>query len=378
MTEPLKRVVVAFGTRPEATKMAPVIFGLRQQPGIETIVLSTGQHKQQLEDGLKIFGITPDHDLDVMTDRQTLPGLMGKIVPLAAEKLKELRADYVLVHGDTLSSFAVALAAFFERIPVGHVEAGLRSFNMNEPFPEEANRRLTDVLTDLDLPPTIGAAENIAREGKINPNIVVTGQTEVDAVLFASARGELPSLPTGKRIVAMTMHRRENLPFMADLAGALARVARAHPECHFVYPVHLNPAVREAVYPALKPLENFSLLEPLEFGSMAALMRASSLIVTDSGGLQEGGATLGVPVVVLRNVTERPEGLAVGALTLAGTDPERVFDVIHELLSSETALAKMQNRPNPYGDGNAGVRCARAVAWRLGLAVRPEDWISSV
>jgi UDP-N-acetylglucosamine 2-epimerase (non-hydrolysing) len=370
----VKRVVVAFGTRPEATKMAPVIFGLRQQPGIETIVLSTGQHKEQLLDGLKIFGITPDHDLEVMTERQTLPGLMGKIVPLAAEKLKELKADYVLVHGDTLSSFAVALSAFFERIPVGHVEAGLRSFNLAEPFPEEANRRLTDVLTDLDLPPTRGAAQNILNEGKVNPNLVVTGQTEVDAVLYASARGELPSLPHGKRIVAMTMHRRENLPFMADLAAAIARVARAHPECHFVYPVHLNPAVREAVYPALRPLENFSLLEPLEFGSMAALMRASRLIVTDSGGLQEGGATLGVPVVVLRNVTERPEGLAVGALRLAGTDPEQVFTMIDDLLSNDAELAKMQGRPNPYGDGHAGVRCAQAVAWRLGLADRPADW----
>ncbi|NJK43858.1 MAG: UDP-N-acetylglucosamine 2-epimerase (non-hydrolyzing) [Pleurocapsa sp. SU_196_0] len=378
MTQPRKRVVVAFGTRPEATKMAPVIFALRQQPGIHTIVLSTGQHKQQLEDGLKIFGITPDVDLEVMTERQTLPGLMGKIVPLAADKLRELEADYVLVHGDTLSSFAVALAAYFERIPVGHVEAGLRSHNMNEPFPEEANRRLTDVLTDLDLPPTKGAAQNILNEGKVNPNVVITGQTEVDAVLYASARGELPALPTGKRIVAMTMHRRENLPFMADLAGAMARVARAHPECHFVYPVHLNPAVRDAVYPALRPLENFSLLEPLEFGSMAALMRASSLIVTDSGGLQEGGATLGVPVVVLRNVTERPEGLEVGALKLAGTDPEQVFAVIHELLSSDEALAAMTNRPNPYGDGRAGERCAQAVAWRLGLRERPEEWVSSV
>jgi UDP-N-acetylglucosamine 2-epimerase (non-hydrolysing) len=249
----MKKVVVAFGTRPEATKMAPVIFALRQLVGLETIVLSTGQHKEQLLDGLRIFGITPDVDLSVMTERQTLPSLMGKIVPLAAEKLRELQADYVLVHGDTLTSFAVCLAAFFERIPVAHVEAGLRSFNMAEPFPEEANRRLTDVLTDLDLPPTRGAAENILREGKIKPNIVVTGQTEVDAVLYASTRGTLPDIPTDKRIVAMTMHRRENLPHMADLATTLARVAKAHPECHFVYPVHLNPAVREAVYPKLQP-----------------------------------------------------------------------------------------------------------------------------
>lgn len=369
-----KRVVLAFGTRPEAIKMAPVIFALRKQAGIETIVLSTGQHRTQLEDALRVFGIEPDSDLRVMTDRQTLPDLMGRIVPAAAAKLKELRADYVMVHGDTLTTFAVTLAAFFEHIPVAHVEAGLRSFNMLEPFPEEANRRLTDVLTDLDLPPTHTSKENLLREGKPAQNIIVTGQTEVDAVLYASARGTPPPLPEGKRIVTVTMHRRENLPFMHELALALARVAQAHPECHFVYPVHLNPAVREAVVPALEDTANFALLEPLEFGAMAGLMKRSTLLITDSGGVQESGATLGVPVVVLRNVTERPEGLEVGALKLAGTDPEQVFVTIHTLLSDEAALQAMRHRPNPYGDGKAGERCAQGVAWRLGLAERPADW----
>ncbi len=274
----------------------------------------------------------------------------------------------------TLFLIAVTLAAFFEHIPVAHVEAGLRSFNMLEPFPEEANRRLTDVLTDLDLPPTHTSRENLLHEGKPAQNIIVTGQTEVDAVLYASERGTPPPLPEGKRIVGVTMHRRENLPFMRDLAAALARVARVHPDCHFVYPVHLNPAVREAVYPELAGLPNFELLEPLEFGAMAGLMSRSTLLVTDSGGVQESGATLGVPVVVLRNVTERPEGLAVGALKLAGTDPEQVFATIDSLLSDEVALEAMRNRPNPYGDGRAAERCAQGVAWRLGLAERPAEW----
>ena len=369
-----KRVVIAFGTRPEAIKMAPVVFAMRKLVGIETIVLSTGQHRTQLEDALRVFGLEPDTDLQVMTERQTLPVLMGRIVPAAAEKLRELRADYVLVHGDTLTTFAVTLAAFFEGIPVAHVEAGLRSFNLQEPFPEEANRRLTDVLTDLDLPPTSTSKENLLREGKPEQNIIVTGQTEVDAVLYASQRGAPPPLPEGQRIVGVTMHRRENLPFMRGLAAALARVAQVHPDCYFVYPVHLNPAVREAVYPELEGLPNFALLEPLDFGSMAALMKRSTLLVTDSGGVQESGATLGVPVVVLRNVTERPEGLAVGALKLAGTDPERVFATVDALLSDETALSAMRNRPNPYGDGRAAERCAQGVAWRLGLGQRPADW----
>jgi len=370
----MKRVVVAFGTRPEAIKMAPVIFALRKLAGLETVVLSTGQHRTQLEDALRVFGITPDADLQVMSERQTLPELMGRIVPAAAEKLQQLRADYVMVHGDTLTTFAVTLAAFFEQIPVAHVEAGLRSFNMLEPFPEEANRRLTDVLTDLDLAPTHTSKENLLREGKPEQNIIVTGQTEVDAVIYASARSTPPPLPEDKRVVTVTMHRRENLPSMPELAAALARVAHAHPECHFVYPVHLNPAVREAVYPALEKVPNFELLEPLDFGAMVGLMKRSSLLITDSGGVQEGGVTLGIPVVVLRNVTERPEGLEVGALRLAGTEPEQVFSVIHTLLSDEAALQAMRHRPNPYGDGKAGERCARGVAWRLGLAEQPADW----
>ncbi|GEM47336.1 non-hydrolyzing UDP-N-acetylglucosamine 2-epimerase [Deinococcus cellulosilyticus] len=368
------RVVVAFGTRPEATKMAPVYQALHLQPGITPLMLVTGQHRQQLDDALAVFGLTPDEDLDVMTDRQTLPGLVAKIVPAAAQKLKEMQADYVLVHGDTTTTFCVALAAFLEGIPVGHVEAGLRSGSMREPFPEEANRKLTDVLTDLDFAPTTLSRENLLKEGKNPQGIIVTGQTAVDAVRQVAARSGLRPEWQGRKLVTITMHRRENLPVMSDLAGVLRKVAEAHPDHHFVYPVHLNPAVREAVYPVLQGLPNMELTEPLNYADMAALMQASELLITDSGGLQEEGAALNVPVAVLRNVTERPEGLEAGVLKLAGTEPESSYRVLSGLLSSPEELKYMRTRPNPYGDGLASQRIAQAVAWRLGLAERPADW----
>ncbi|HEX7002981.1 MAG TPA: UDP-N-acetylglucosamine 2-epimerase (non-hydrolyzing) [Trueperaceae bacterium] len=370
----VKRVCVAFGTRPEANKMAPVVFGLREQPGLEPVVLVTGQHREQLDGSLRLFGLQPAADLAVMTSRQTLPELIARIVPLAAQKLRELRCDYVLVHGDTLTTFAVALAAFYEGIPVAHVEAGLRSFDLAQPFPEEANRRLTDVLTDLDLPPTPLARRNLLAEGKSDERMVVTGNTAVDAVEFARSRARLPGHVPCDRLVAVTMHRRENLPVMRDLAGALANVARANPELTFVYPVHLNPAVREAVRPQLSGLDNVILDDPWDYLSMLALLDRSELVITDSGGIQEEGTALGVPVVVLRNVTERPEGVDAGALVLAGNEPRRVEEIVSALLADPERRDAMRKRENPYGDGRAGSRIAAAVAWRLGLADRPADW----
>ncbi len=369
------RVVSAFGTRPEANKMAPVVAALRGMPGLEALTLVTGQHKEQLADSLTAFGIAPDTDLRVMTRRQSLTDLIGRIVPAAAAALERLRADYVLVHGDTTTTFAVALAAFLVGIPVAHVEAGLRSFDLGQPFPEEANRRLTDVVTDMDLPPTALARRNLLAEGKTKDRMVVTGNTAVDAVRFMSAGAALPpGLGTGP-FVTLTMHRRENLPVMAALAGALAAVARAHPRLRFVYPVHLNPAVREAVTPALGGVSNVVLAEPYDYREMIALMSASELIVTDSGGLQEEGAALGVPVAVLRNVTERPEGVEAGVIRLIGNDPSRVRSGLEELLGDPAELERMRQRPNPYGDGRAAGRIATAVAWRFGLAERPADWV---
>lgn len=369
-----KRVCVAFGTRPEANKMAPVVFGLREQAGLEPVLLVTGQHREQLDDSLRLFGLEPDADLSVMTARQTLPELLSRIVPRAAEQIRDLRSDYVLVHGDTLTTFAVTLAAFYEGIPVAHVEAGLRSFDLAQPFPEEANRRLTDVLTDLDLPPTPLSKRNLLAEGKSEELMVVTGNTAVDAVMYARERAELPRhLPSGP-LVAVTMHRRENLSVMGELAGALGRVARRNPQLTFVYPVHLNPAVRDAVVPELNGIDNVLLEEPWDYLSMLALLDRSELAITDSGGIQEEGTALGIPVVVLRNVTERPEGVEAGSLLLAGNDPQRVENVLLELLADPERLGSMRSRENPYGDGRAGERIAAAVAWRLGLGDRPADW----
>ena len=372
-----KRVVLALGTRPEATKMAPVYSGLSDWPGIRPLVLATGQHREQLADGLRIFGIAADANLDVMAERQSLPGLAARILPATAAALRELGADYVLVHGDTLTTFAVAWTAFLLGIPVGHVEAGLRSHRLDEPFPEEANRRLTDVLTDLDLAPTPGARENLLREGKPAGRVLVTGQTAVDAVRIAASRGQLP--PALKelrgRVVTITLHRRESWPILGPLAEMLGDVARRHPDDTYVYPVHLNPVVREAVMPALGSVPNVMLFDPLDYGAMAALLQRSELIITDSGGLQEEGAALGVPVIVLRNVTERPEGLQAGGLRLAGTEPNSARACIEEVLDSPSVRQRMAAASNPYGDGQAGRRVAHAVAWRLALADRPEEWI---
>lgn len=373
MTRP--RVCVAFGTRPEANKLAPVIAALQRRDEVDVITLVTGQHREQLRDSLRSFGLRADADLDVMSERQTLPELIGRITPAAATSLGQLRADYVLVHGDTTTTFAVALAAYLQGVRVAHVEAGLRSFDLSQPFPEEANRRLTDVITDLDLPPTPLAKSNLLREGKREDLMVVTGNTAVDAIAVERSRAVLPSALRGKRLVAVTMHRRENLPMMAQLAEALAAVARANPEHTFVYPVHLNPAVRDAVMPALRDLSNFVLSDPYDYSTMVALLDAAELVVTDSGGIQEEGAALGVPVAVLRNVTERPEGVEAGVLRLLGNDPGEVEAGLLALLADPATLATMRQAPNPYGDGHAGERVAQAVAWRFGLAERPDDWV---
>lgn len=374
-TSPARHTVcVAFGTRPEATKMAPVVYALRDHPALEPRLLVTGQHREQLDAMLELFELTPDADLDVMLERQALPDLMARILPGAGRALRALAPDYVLVHGDTLTTFAVALAAFFEQIPVAHVEAGLRTFDLTQPFPEEANRRLTDALTDLDLPPTPGAKANLLAEGKPAERMVVTGNTAVDAVRYVAERAALPAGLPERGLVTVTLHRRENLPVMRGLATAIAAAAAARPAWTFVYPVHLNPAVREAVWPVLDGLANVVLDDPWPYDAMTALMARSELIVTDSGGLQEEGAALGVPVVVLRNVTERPEGVASGALRLLGNDPDRVRAELLRLISDEAALAAMRRADNPYGDGRAAGRVAQAVAWRLGRDERPADW----
>lgn len=376
-----KNIVLAFGTRPEATKMAPVYRALQGVDGLRPLILSTGQQRQMLDAALGVFDLTPDRDLNVMTERQTLADLTARIVPQAGKVLREMEADMVLVHGDTSTSFCVALSAFYEGIPVGHVEAGLRSGNLREPFPEEANRRLTGVLSALDFAPTEASKANLRREGKAEEGIFVTGQTAVDAVREVAGRVPLRPewqgrLDAGQKLVTVTMHRRENQPMMREMAQALGRVAARFPDHHFIYPVHLSPAVQEAVRPVLGGVANFELVDPLDYSDMAPLMAASVLLATDSGGLQEEGAALGVPVAVLRNVTERPEGVEAGVLKLAGNDPAGLEQVLTDLLGSDAELQKMRQARNPYGDGHAAERIAQAIAWHFRLTERPADWVA--
>lgn len=361
-----KRVVLAFGTRPEAVKMAPVYLALKRTSTIEPLILLTGQHKTQLAQALSIFNVKAEKNLEVMTDRQTLPELASRILPQAAAAFKELKADYVLVHGDTLTTFVSAWAAFLEKLPVGHVEAGLRSGSLSEPFPEEANRILTDALCDTFFAPTKGARANLIKGGARADRIYVTGQTAVDAINFASKVGTLPDcVSENDEIVTVTLHRRENWPVLSELSRNLASCARAHPQLVFVFPVHLNPIVREAVYPQLKGLFNVKLIEPLEYGAMAALLARSKVIITDSGGLQEEGASLGVPVAVVRNVTERPEGVKAGIVTLLGNDPVKAIAEFAKLLGDPERLKHMSLAKNPYGDGHASERIAHILEERL-------------
>lgn len=379
MTGRPARVAVAFGTRPEASKLAPAIRAIAGHPALEPWLLVTGQHREQLDAMLRLFDLRADADLAVMRDRQRLPDLIERIVPRAAQALRDASPDYCLVHGDTTTTFAVALAAFYEGIPVGHVEAGLRSFDLSQPFPEEANRRLTDVLTDVDLAPTGWARDNLLREGKPSERIVVTGNTAVDAIRSVVAmRSETGRSDAGRSdaapTVTVTLHRRENLPVLGALAKVIADLAAARPAWRFVWPVHLNPHVRDAVLPTVDAVPNIETCDPLGYREMAQRLAESELIVTDSGGLQEEGASLGVPVAVVRNVTERPEGVDAGVLELVGSDPEQVRARLERLLDDASLRDAMRGRPNPYGDGRAGERVAAAVAWRLGLGERPADW----
>ncbi|MGH7557764.1 MAG: non-hydrolyzing UDP-N-acetylglucosamine 2-epimerase [Gemmatimonadota bacterium] len=367
------RVVLGFGTRPEAIKLAPVYHELAAVPRIDPVILVTGQHQEQLDQALDVFGIRATANLRVMTERQRLPELVQRILPEAARHLREIKADYVLVQGDTLSTFAIAWAAFLERIPVGHVEAGLRTGLIEEPFPEEANRRLTAVLADMHFAPTPLARLNLIEEGVDSHHILVTGQTGVDALLRAMRKGRLPAGMRPGPYVTVTLHRRENWPRLRQLARIVRLTAERHPGHTYVFPLHRNPLVREEVVPELANLPNVVLTDPLDYGAMIALLSRSDLVLTDSGGLQEEGTTLGVPVVVLRETTERPEGVGSGQLIVAGYDPDQV------LASIETALGRRcVRRPalehNPYGDGRASNRVARGVGWRLGLGGRPRDW----
>lgn len=377
-------VAVVVGTRPEAIKMAPVIQALAARPdAVRQSILSTGQHREMLEQVLSLFAITPDADLRLMTPDQTLAGLTRGAIGGMTECLCALKPDMLLVQGDTTTVFAASLAAFYLGIRVGHVEAGLRSHDMANPFPEEANRRLTSVLASLHFAPTPVAKNELLREGHDPGRIVVTGNTVVDALLGLSEKlgpGPSPLLtalaPDASRFVLVTSHRRESWgQALADICGAVADLARAFPDVAFLYPVHRNPHVREAAFSILRGIANVHLTDPLDYLAFVPLMRDATLILTDSGGVQEEAPTFRTPVLVLRSVTERPEASRLGLSKLVGTDRAAIVTEASRLLTDEVARQAMRRGPNPYGDGQAAARIVTALSrFAAGeLPLLPED-----
>lgn len=363
------KIALVVGTRPEAIKLAPLVRALREAPGAEPVLVSTGQHRQMLDQALRVFGLAPDVDLGVMTPGQTLEALTARTVEGMRDWLASARPARVVVQGDTTTAFAAALAAFYARIPVAHVEAGLRSGDRGAPFPEEVNRRLVDQLSDQLFAPTANARRLLLREGFDPGSVHETGNTVVDALLWAReilrTRNVAVSGPTraelgSRRLVLVTAHRRESFgPGVESICRAVVRIVRAVPDAEVVYPVHLNPNVDGPVRRILGGEPRIRLLPPVDYLSFVALLDACRLVLTDSGGVQEEAPTFGKPILVMREVTERPEGVAAGVAKLVGTDEARIAAEAVRLLEDEAAWRAMATGANPYGDGAAAVRIAR-------------------
>lgn len=378
-----RRVLVCYGTRPEAIKVAPVIHALRGNPGFEPVVVVTGQHRAMLDQVNALFDITPDVDLDIHAAGQTLDEITSRILTKLTPVLQDRRPDAVLVQGDTSSCFAASLAAAYLQIPVFHLEAGLRTGNLANPFPEELNRRLTGALAALHLAPTSLNRANLLAEGVPEATIVVTGNTVIDALHHVLAQGgepqvpELRHLPAG-RVILVTAHRRESLGEpMRRTAQAIAHLAGRYPDVTFVLPLHLNPRVRDVVVPVLGDVPNVVLLEPLGYADLAWLLERATIVVTDSGGIQEEAPGLGKPVLVLRDTTERPEALRAGTVRLVGTDPETIIAETGLLLDDPKAYEAMARAVNPYGDGAAAARCIGAMAHYFGDAPPPAEFAAA-
>lgn len=355
-----------FGTRPEAIKMAPLILELEKHTdSIESIVTVTAQHREMLDQVLDTFSIKPDYDLNIMKDRQTLVDVAMRGLEGLDAIMKEAQPDIVLVHGDTATTFIGSLAAFYNKIAVGHVEAGLRTWDKYSPYPEEMNRQLTGVLADLHFSPTEKAAQNLINEGKSQKHIYITGNTAIDA-LQTTVR-EQYSHPVLERVgkdklILLTAHRRENLGEpMRNMFRAINRLLEQHNDIQVIYPVHMNPVVREIADEILGDNERVQLIEPLEVVDFHNFAAAAHIILTDSGGIQEEAPSLGKPVIVLRDTTERPEGIEAGTLKLAGTDEDTIFNLTNELLINEEEYSKMAHASNPYGDGHASERIVEAL-----------------
>lgn len=358
----MKRILVVFGTRPEAIKMCPLVKELKSRPDAETIVCVTGQHREMLEQVLKAFQVVPEFDLWIMKEGQTLFDITALVLRKMKDVLDSVRPDVVLVHGDTTTSFAAALAAFYQQVPVGHVEAGLRTNNLLSPFPEEFNRQAVDVVSEYYFAPTETSRLNLLKEGKDDAKIYVTGNTAIDALKTTVRQGythEILDWAGTDRLIVLTAHRRENLGApMHRMFRAIRRIVDEHPDVKAVYPIHLNPVVRKAAEEELGGDERIRIVEPLMVVDFHNLLARSYLILTDSGGIQEEAPSLGKPVLVMRDTTERPEGVAAGTLKLTGTSEESIYEAFKALLESQERYEKMAHASNPYGDGLASVRIA--------------------
>lgn len=357
----IKTVMVVFGTRPEAIKMCPLVNELKSRDGIKTIVAVTGQHREMLDQVLNTFGVVPDYDLSIMQAKQTLFDITVKVLEGMKKIIEECKPDLILVHGDTSTSFSTALAAYYLGVKVGHVEAGLRTYNIHSPYPEEFNRQGIGIVSEMNFAPTLTAKENLVREGKDPATIFVTGNTVIDALKTTHqddySHPVIDSLK-GNRMVLITAHRRENLDKLRSMFSAVKRVLDEHDDVRAVYPIHPNPLVRQAASEVFKDDDKLRLIEPLNVIDFHNFMSRSYLILTDSGGVQEEAPGFGVPVLVLRDTTERPEGVAAGTLKLVGTDEEAIYREFSLLLDDKAEYEKMSHAINPYGDGFACDRIA--------------------
>ncbi len=375
--------MTVFGTRPEAIKMAPLAIELQKYDEIEPIVCVTAQHRQMLDQVLEIFGITPDYDLDIMKERQTLVGITSRVLEGLDEVIKKEKPDIVLVHGDTSTSFVAALAAFYNQVKVGHVEAGLRTYDKYSPFPEEMNRQLTGRISDLNFSPTEQNRQNLLKENVSDDIIYITGNTVIDA-LKTTVRDDyefkdecLKNIDfKNRRVIIVTAHRRENLGKpLENICNALKAIVTEYKDAELVYPVHLNPAVRETVFGILGDTDRVHLIDPIDVEELHNAMARSFMVMTDSGGIQEEAPALAKPVLVLRRETERPEAVKAGTVKIAGVDKDDIVRLAKELLDDEDAYNKMAHAANPYGDGEASRRTAEAILYAFGMRdKRPENF----
>ncbi len=378
------KIMTVFGTRPEAIKMAPLAIELEKNPDIESVVCVTAQHREMLDQVMDLFQLKADYDLDIMKERQSLLGITTRVLEGLDDVMKEAKPDIVLVHGDTTTSFVGALAAFYNQITVGHVEAGLRTYDKYSPFPEEMNRNLTGRIADMHFSPTVQNRENLLKENIPKDDIYITGNTVIDALKTTVRDGYTFSDDVlnhidfeNKRVIIVTAHRRENLGEpLKNICNALKEIVEEYPDVELVYPVHLNPAVRETVFGILGDAERVHLIEPVTVDDLHNAIAKSFMVMTDSGGIQEEAPALAKPVLVLRRETERPEAVMAGTVKLAGVDKDVIVAMAKDLLDNPESYKKMAHAANPYGDGNASERIVQAILYKYGkILEKPQDYI---